>query len=127
MEFLNILVAAVVGFAFGAIWYMTLAKPWMKAVNMSESDMQKAGKTPYIISFVALLFVAGMMRHMFALAGISGWEKGIVAGLGLGLFIAAPWIATNYAYSNRPRILTVIDCGYAAGGCAIIGLVLTLF
>ncbi|WP_039018467.1 DUF1761 domain-containing protein [Halocynthiibacter namhaensis] len=127
MEFLNILVAAVVGFAFGAIWYMALAKPWMKAAGVSESDMQNAGKTPYIISFVALLFVAGMMRHMFSLAGISGWEKGIVAGLGLGLFIAAPWIATNYAYSNRPRILTVIDCGYATGGCAIIGLVLTLF
>ena len=45
----------------------------------------------------------------------------------LGLFIVAPWIVTNYAYSMRPRQLTLIDCGYAVGGCTVIGIVLALF
>ncbi|MBI1494819.1 DUF1761 domain-containing protein [Halocynthiibacter styelae] len=126
MEFLNVLIAAIAGFAFGAVWYMSLVKPWKAATGMTDEAMQGAGAKPYIISFIALLFVAGMMRHMFSLAGIDSAGKGLVAGLGLGLFIAAPWIATNYAYSMRPRILTLIDCGYAAGGCTVIGFVLTM-
>lgn len=126
MEFSNVLAAAVAGFAFGAAWYMSLAKPWKAATGMTDEAMQSAGAKPYIISFIALLFVAGMMRHMFALAGVDSAGKGLIAGLGLGLFIAAPWIATNYAYSMRPRALILIDCGYATGGCAVIGLVLTL-
>ncbi len=48
-------------------------------------------------------------------------------GFGLGLFIVTPWIATNYAFSMRPRTLTLIDGGYATIGCTIMGLVLTLF
>lgn len=50
-----------------------------------------------------------------------------MGGSGLGLFIVAPWIVTNYAYSMRPRILTLIDGAYAVVGCTIIGVILSLF
>lgn len=49
------------------------------------------------------------------------------AGPGAGAFFIMPWIAMDYAYSARPRALTLIDGGYAIIGCGIIGLVLTLF
>ena len=81
----------------------------------------------YITSFVCAILVAGMMRHIFALGGIDTMGKGLVAGLGLGLFLATPWIVTNYAFAGRPRALSLIDGGYATIGCMAIGLVLTLF
>jgi hypothetical protein len=127
MEVINVIAAAVVAYAFGAVWYMTLAKPWMAAAGITEEQVKDGSKTPYIISFVMLLVVAGMMRHIFALGGIDTIGKGFMSGLGLGLFIVAPWIVTNYAYSMRPRQLTLIDCGFAVGGCTVIGIVLTLF
>ena len=73
-----------------------------------------------------LLVVAGMMRHIFTLGGIDTLGKSLMSGLGLGLFIVAPWIVTNNAYSMRPGPLTLIVCGYAVGGCTVIGIVLTL-
>jgi len=133
MEILNILAAAAASYAFGAVWYMVLAKPWMAAAGLSEEDLKdengkmKGGPAPFIIAFISAVLVAGMMRHVFSLAGITTVDKGMISGLGLGLFIATPWIATNYGFSMRPRALLLIDGAYATIGCTIIGIVLTLF
>ena len=74
-----------------------------------------------------MIVVAGMMRHMFAMAGIDGLGKGLISGLGVGLFFISPWIMINNAYGDRPFKLTLIDGGYATFGCAVIGAILGLF
>ena len=130
MGLLSVLAAAAASWVFGAIWYMALAKPWMAAAGVKVGpDGKPQGKgspLPFILSAVAMILVAGMMRHVFALSGISGVDKGLVAGLGVGLFFISPWIMINNAYPGRPFKLTLIDGGYATFGCAIIGAVLTL-
>ena len=131
MEFLNVLVAAAAAFALGAVYYGILAEPWMTAAGIRRGTDGKpeGGQTPAIfaLSFVLQLVVAGMMRHVFALSGISTPGAGLVAGLGVGLFFISPWIAINNLYAGRSVKLTLIDAGYASLACAAIGLVLTLF
>ena len=131
MEFLNVFVAAAVGFALGAVWYGALAGPWVKAsgVEVDADGKPKGGMSPmiFVISFVIQLIVAGMMRHIFALSGIDTIGAGLIAGLGIGLFFITPWIALNNMYAMRPKLLTVIDGGYATLSCAAVGLVLALF
>ena len=124
------IVAALAGFAFGAVWYMALAKPWMAAANIkTDANGRPEGDSalPYIMAAVAMLIVAGMMRHSFALSGIDTLGKGLISGLGIGLFFISPWIMINNGYTGRPFRLTLIDGGYATFGCAVIGAVLTLF
>jgi uncharacterized protein DUF1761 len=120
-------VAAIASYAFGAAWYMILAKRWMAAAGLTEDDIKGKNPVPFIISFVAAVLVAGMMRHIFAKAGIDTPNDGLWAGFGLGAFIAMPWIITNYAFAGRSMRLMFIDGLYAVIGCTIIGLVLTLF
>lgn len=130
MAFLSVIIAAAAAYGLGALWYMSLAQQWMAAAGVPSDDNGKPlnqSMTPFIISAVAMLVVAGMMRHMFGMAGIDGLGKGLVAGFGLGAFIALPWIVINYAYSGRPRMLTYIDGGYAVLGCTLIGAILGLF
>ncbi len=130
MGYLSVIVAAIAGFAFGAVWYMTLSKPWMEAsgIKVGNDGRPEGGSpVPFVLDFVAMLLVAGMMRHAFALAGIMTFGKGLVSGLGIGLFFISPWIMINNAYGMRPFKLTVIDAGYATFGCAIMGAVLMLF
>ena len=130
MGFLAVIVAAVAGFAFGAIWYMALAKPWMEAAGIKVGPDGKPENTspqPYVMAALAMLIVSGMMRHTFALSGIETAGKGLISGLGVGLFFISPWIMINNGYGGRPFKLTVIDAGYATFGCAVIGFVLTLF
>ncbi len=127
MEYLGVIVAAVASYAFGAAWYMILSKQWLEAADLKAEDIDRKNPTPFIISFIAAVVVAGMMRHMFAQANIVDASKGLWSGFGLGAFIAAPWIVTNYAFAGRSMRLSFIDGLYAIVGCTIMGLVLTLF
>lgn len=127
MEFISVIVAAVAGFAFGAAWYMTLSKQWVAASGIEvDENGQPANKskTPFILAGIAMLLVAGMMRHTFAMSGIDTLAAGLVGGLGVGLFFISPWIMINNAYGDRPFNLTLIDGGYATFGCGVIGAVL---
>jgi len=82
---------------------------------------------PFVVSGIAMIVVAGFMRHIFAMAGIDSPGKALLSGLGVGAFFITPWVAMNYAYSGRKPMLTVLDNGYAILGCGAIGLVLGLF
>lgn len=131
MEILNVLVASAASYAFGAVWYMILAKLWMAdsgvAVGEDGNPAKSGTPAPFIVAFVSAVVVAGMMRHVFSLSGIDTLGKGLVSGLGIGLFLASPWLTTCYFFSGRPVRLILIDTGYTTFGCAIIGAVLTLF
>jgi hypothetical protein len=128
MEILSVIVAAAVGFAYGAAHYITLSKPWMKAAGIKlgpdGKPMGNGSALPFLLSAIAMLLVAGFMRHIFAMSGIDGAMKGLVAGGGIGLFFIAPWTMINNAYPGRPFALTLIDGGYAVIGCGLMGLVL---
>lgn len=130
MSFLSVILAAVANFAFGAIWYMSLAKPWMAASGVEVGEdgrpANNADPIPFITSFVAAVLVAGMMRHVFALSAIDSFGKGALAGFGIGLFLVTPWIATFYGFGGKPRNLLLIDGGYATIGCTVMGAVLIL-
>lgn len=131
LDILNVILATVVAFGAGAVWYMKLAEPWMAAAGIPRDaeGRPQGGMDPKVmaLTFVMQLVVAGMMRHVFALGGIDTVAKGLVAGLGIGLFLIAPWIALNYANAMRPFRLTLIDAGYATLACTLMGIVLTLF
>lgn len=130
MGLISVLVAAAAGWVLGSGYYMTLSKPWLRASGIPIGpDGRPAGNgspLPFVLSAIAMLVVAGMMRHIFAMAGIAGVGGGLVAGLGIGAFFIAPWIVINNAYGMRSPMLSLIDSGYAIGACGLIGLVLTL-
>ena len=131
MEFLNVIAAALGAFAFGAVWYMSMAKPWIKAagvpVDAAGKPQGNGSPMPFVVGLVAMVIVAGMMRHVFASAGVVTLGAGIVSGFGVGAFFITPWVAMNYAFAARPAALSVIDGVNAVVGCAIIGAILTLF
>ncbi|MEO9821968.1 MAG: DUF1761 domain-containing protein [Paracoccaceae bacterium] len=130
MGILAVIAAGLASFVFGAIWYGVLAKSWMAAsgVELDEKGQpaNRSNPLPYITAVIGAILIAGMMRHVLAISGIDTPIKGLVSGLGIGLFIATPWLATFYGFSGRPMRLLAIDGGYATLGSGLIGLVLTL-
>ncbi|WP_309663365.1 DUF1761 domain-containing protein [Tabrizicola sp.] len=137
MEILNVIAAAVGAFAFGAVWYMTMSKAWISAAEVAVDDkgrpmrQDSAGSgnspMPFVIGIIAMIVVAGMMRHVFAMSGIVSLGSGIVAGAGIGAFFVLPWLAMNYAFAMRKPALTLIDGVNVVVGCTIMGAILELF
>ena len=122
---LSVLAAAVAGMLMGAIWYGKLfAASWMRAVGMSQEDIEGGSNTPMILAALAALLTAGAMRRIFAVTDVSGVWEGLYNGACFGLFIAAPWVIVHYAFSQRPRPLWWIDAGHTAATIAIMGAVL---
>jgi hypothetical protein len=131
MELIAVIIAAIAGFAVGAVWYIALSRHWIVAAGIRLGPDGKpdgsGSAMPFLVSGLAMLVVAGFMRHIFAMSGIDTMGAGLVAGLGVGLFFITPWLAMSYAYAARPAKLTVIDGGYAVIGCAVIGAILGWF
>ena len=126
MEYVSVIAAAAAAWIFGAVWYGINGKAWMAAAGLTEDSIDRKNPVPYIASFILAVLVAGMMRHVFTSSGVTTVGAGAVSGLGMGAFIAAPWLVTNYLYAQRPKALMVIDGLYAIGGCTVIGAVLML-
>jgi hypothetical protein len=131
MEFLNVIAAALAAFAFGAVWYMSMSKPWIAAAEIVvDADGKPQGNNsamPFVIGLLAMVLVAGMMRHMLATTGVTTIGGGAVAGFGIGAFFITPWVAMNYGFAMRKPALTLIDGVNSVVGCTIMGAVLNAF
>jgi Protein of unknown function (DUF1761) len=131
MEYLNVIAAAIGAFAFGAVWYIAMSKAWIKAAGIAVDAQGRpegnGSALPFVIGFVAMLVVAGTMRHLFAFGGIDTIGEGIGTGAGIGAFFISAWVAMNYGFAMRPLALWLIDSVNAIVGCAIMGAILVLF
>lgn len=126
MGFFAVVVAAVAAWIFGAVWYGVIGRQWMAAQGLTEETVNRKDPAPYIVSFVCTLIVAGMTRHILQMSGIVSVSGGIVTGLGLGLFIVTPWIATNVMFGQKDRGLIWMDGAYPTIGMALMGFILTV-
>lgn len=117
------LLATVLGFALGALWYGPLfGARWMAEVGMTADELQKdfnPAKT-YAVTFV-LGFVASYVFGLFV-GPNPGRAFSIVAGAGAGLCWVATALATNYLFERRSIALIGINGGYHAVRFTLIGL-----
>ena len=131
MGILNVLAAAAASFFFGAVWYMVLSGPWMTASGVAQGANGKSSNMsnprPYIFSVVLAVLVVGMMCHVLVASGVTSVPAGAIAGFGIGAFLIVPWVMMNNEFTGKPFQLTVIDCGYAVIGCALMSTVLIVF
>jgi hypothetical protein len=131
MEFLNVIAAALAAFAFGAVWYMSMSKPWIAAagipVDTNGKPQGSGSPMPFVVGLIAMVIVAGMMRHMLATSGVTTIGGGALAGFGVGAFLITPWVAMNYGFAMRKPALTLIDGVNSIVGCTIMGAVLNAF
>lgn len=127
MGLIGVFAAAIAAYAFGSVWYMVLARPWRKASGLADEDIDGRNPTPFVIAFVCVLIVSFMMQYLNSQLVLLSPVEGLIFGLAVGLFLVFPWVATNYIFGKRPKMLILIDGTYAVVGCGIIGAVQGLF
>lgn len=123
INYLAVVIAAVAGFGWGALYYMTLSKQWLAVVGRVEPNKSPA---PFVISFVALLVMgwvlAGSIGHLGT--GQVTLRNGIISGLFMWVGFVATTVFVNNAYPGRKYTLSVIDSIHWLGVLVIQGAII---
>ena len=132
LNYIGIAVAAVASFAFGSVYYMTLAKRWVAALGKTEEQIKAdGGMKPMVFAITAI----AQLIMAWVLAGIIGHlgtgQVTPVNGLISGAFVWFGFVLTtqviNHGYQGAKKSLTLIDCGHWLGVLLVQGLVIGLF
>src|SRR5262249_29005748 len=110
-----VVVATVVGYAAGALWYWGWSKSWMEAQGFTPESMKaNQSPVPYLIAFVANGVIAVMLAGLVGHLGVAGGtiRAGIISAAGVWLGFVATEQAVNYSFGKRPLKLLVIDSGH---------------
>jgi hypothetical protein len=128
INYLAVVVAAIVGILFCWGYYFALRKQWASAAGMTEADYKDG---PPMIAWIFLvlghLLAAWMLAAVLIYVGQVNVRAGIVSGALVWLGFALPPLAITYAFQKRPVMLTVIDGGAWLGILVFIGAVLGAF
>jgi hypothetical protein len=120
INFVAVLVAAVLAMALGALWYGPLfGKKWMKIICATEMDMaaqkemQKKAMPLYLITFVLALFQVWVLARF-----IQGWETmgAVETALWIWAAFVVPTVAAGAMWNNDSREVAwarfLIQAGY---------------
>jgi uncharacterized protein DUF1761 len=123
----SIVVAAIVVWVLGAVWYSALADAWMAGIGKTRDQlMQQAGGSAsmsYVVGFVAILVMAYLVGWLLDRMSATTFGAGARIGA-LAALLPAACIALNYAFEMRPVSLWLINAGYAIVGLAIAGAII---
>jgi hypothetical protein len=117
MNYLAIIVAAILNMLIGYAWYSKIlfAKQWMKAAGLTQNDIEKGKKTmgpkyglmmagSVVTAFVLAWFVQAVGAHSF----MDGLKIGLLGWLGM---TTTAQLSTSL-FSNKPKELYFINTGY---------------
>jgi len=122
MKFANInclavLVAAVVAWLAGAVWYTAFSRTWATAHGMTPESLhakrhQSAAYLPFIVAFVAELVMAWMLAGILFHVGSVTVRRGVIAGALCWFGFVLTTMAVNNIFARRDRRLILVDGGH---------------
>lgn len=134
VNWLAVLVAGVVIFLLGGLWYspVLFAKPWMGLMGRTEEELRAKAKESSMPAMYATVFLCGLITAYVLAAFIGGiGAEGAAAGACVGLLC---WLgfagATSFGsslFSFEPRKLWLINSGYNLVSFVIAGVILAIW
>jgi hypothetical protein len=116
VNYFAVVIAAIVAWIGGVVWYITLGKTWMAALGMTPEKMETTNSfgfyLPFILLFLADLIIgwtlAGILFHLGAHTVRSGLIIGALCWLG---FVLTTMLVNN-SFAKRDWRLIFIDGGH---------------
>jgi hypothetical protein len=113
INYLAVLLCALVNMGLGMAWYTAFSEPWMSGNNLTREVVESApsGAMPYAISVVGALISGYVLSLIFRRMGVRGWQDGTTSGAAIGLVLLLATFMNN-AFALRPTTLSFVDGGY---------------
>lgn len=130
INWLWVVVAAIVYFGLGALWYgPLLGKTWAQGMGFGwpASDELKVAAPDYVITFIAELGICIALAALLSAGSVSGIGGALQVALWLWLGLVATTHAVNAVFDSRPWTVYAINIGYHLVGMLVAAVILTSF
>jgi hypothetical protein len=131
LNWLAVIVGAVIYFALGALWYspMLFARPWQRSIGWDpERTPPEMNPMTYVVPFIAYLVMAVAVGMIAAAVGSETLADGIVLGLVLGIGLTLMHTLVDATFDpNKPQPWTwfAINGSYHALGLLIVAVIVS--
>jgi hypothetical protein len=115
VDYWAIVIAGVVGYAAGAVWYWALGKPWMAAVGLTPERIRATPSPwPFVVAFIADLVMAAVLAAVIGATGPAAVTLGnaIVTAVLVWVGFVLTTMTVNNGFARRPPVLLAIDGGH---------------
>ena len=135
VNYLAVLVTALITMVIGFVWYspMLFGKQWSElmgfSVNSPEDlkNMRQKAKPAYAVSFIGALLMSYVLAHFVDYAGSTTFAEGLQTGFWIWIGFVATTGLTNNMFSGKPLKLYMINYGYHLVTMAIAGGMLAIW
>jgi len=129
VNYLAVVVVALVNYAIGSLWYGVLfRKPWQRLAGMSE---MKVSAVSVIVALVGAFFTSYILAHAVIFAGTYMKTSGVGLGLTTGFFnwlgFIAPVTIGVVIYEKKPFMYWVLNNAYWLISLLVMGVILSLW
>lgn len=115
MNYLAIIVAAVVAFIAGAVWYSPLlfGNTYLRLRGLGAEAMAEMTMPigTIVVELVRTLVVSFVFAYLITQVGVGGWLEAILVGVGMWLGFPAMILLGSIIHENVPGKLAVIHAG----------------
>ena len=132
VNYLAILISAVVSFVIGGLWYGPIfGKMWIALMGFTQKDIDKAKQKgmskSYLITFVASLIMAFVLAHFIIYTGASNFFEGFQVGFWVWLgFVATTQLGT-VLWENKSWNLFILNIAYWLVNLLVMGAILAVW
>ena len=133
INYLAILIAGVVGWLAGAVWYSLLGRRWLAAQDRTEEAFKAhqaaikgtlAAWLPFALAFVADLVMAWVLAGMVGHLGGVTIRNAVISALFVWAGFVVTTMLVNNAFCGRQYLLTAIDAGHWLAVLVLMGAVI---
>ncbi|MEO6526472.1 MAG: DUF1761 domain-containing protein [Gemmatimonadaceae bacterium] len=129
VNWIAVLVATVVGFVLGALWFSPLlfSNRWMAALGKSKEELGKSGPAlgpALALSFAVTFITALALAVLLVIMPLTTTLGALRLGLMLGVVFYALATATDYVYTGWPRTIYWIQASYHVLMIAIMAVII---
>lgn len=127
INYVAVLVAAILYFALGALWYspVLFAKPWMESIGLKPEDMDGTSPLIYLAPIIFYLIAALITAFLIKAIGITSIFGGLLLGFFGWLGFMLPGVGSSSVFQAQnfpqPMNLFKITIGYHLIGFLILG------
>jgi len=108
-----VLVAALIQFFLGALWYsLFFAKPWMALTGHQKGERPKGAVVAMLSSFIGGLILSFVLAHVVLWSGAATIFEGAFVGFICWLGFIGTTLFAETIYEERPFKLLAINTGY---------------